>query len=200
MGNQCTDSRADASSWANLQNSIHETKTPFGGESPFYEFNCLDAAQDVKARIRLTIRDWDRSFRIKDNITELIPASLLMNSTGTTPLGLSWNNNYDWDDAYHLTSSTVQATSCGALPAGTCSAGGHATITLCKAAGQTWNDPGYCSRATYLTRKTCEDAGETWMPTTEGSCSAGGHTTRAACLGAGNTWTYREFPFPGEEI
>lgn len=200
--NACTDSRADASAWDDLTHSTYPSRSPFAGTGPFtgpsapnafYEFNCLDAAYDSKARIRVTVRDWDRSFKINNRITEVVPglavpvlaaSSRLMNSTTTTPLGVPWNNRDDWDDIYYVNnnSSSVLATSCGALPAA---------------------DPGTCTNRTggvIATRAACEAANETWLPTTYGTCSAGGHTTKSACEGAGQTWTLREFPFPEENL
>ncbi len=207
LGNQCTDSRGDAKKWVNLQESNIDTKSPFAGLSPFYEFSCLDAAKDVKARIRLVIRDWDRSFTIKDNITEWTPANLLMNSTGLDPFGLKWNNYFDWDDNYQSLSpaSKVEAAACGELPAGECTDVTYTDINECKAEGFTWNDPGICSSRKTLggaptLRSTCEADGETWLPYTEGVCTDPLELTRTACLAAGETWTYRDFPFPGSKL
>jgi preprotein translocase subunit YajC len=68
----------------------HENSEPFKGVStnPFYTFECADAAQDTKARIRIQVRDWDRQFSINDNIDVLgkvhsasVTSSSLFNTT-----------------------------------------------------------------------------------------------------------------------
>lgn len=184
VNNACSSTRADASAWANLQKSTHPTSSPFGGESPFYEFHCVDAANDLKARIRVTIRDWDRTFKISDRLTENVPglgAPAIIASNRLMNADPVWNNNDDWDNAYTGTGSLVQATSCGAVPA----------------------DSGTCSSTAAVppvTRATCVAAGETWISSPVGVCSAGGHTTEATCITAGETWTFRKFPFPKENL
>jgi hypothetical protein len=36
--------------------------------NPYYSFYCLDSAKDIKARIRLAVRDWDRTFAKTDHV------------------------------------------------------------------------------------------------------------------------------------
>lgn len=65
-----TTAAADASSW-NIVNNAYRA-LPYAAEpfiglsgyktSPFYTFYCLDRAYDIKARIRMVVRDWDRVF------------------------------------------------------------------------------------------------------------------------------------------
>lgn len=45
--------------------------SPWKLSNPFYDFECLDSAFDLKARIRLQIREWDRSFNSTSNIDRL---------------------------------------------------------------------------------------------------------------------------------
>jgi hypothetical protein len=54
--------------WENYSGS----RDPFGMSNSglynnFYTFNCLDAAFDIKARIRVLVRDWDREFTPEDH-------------------------------------------------------------------------------------------------------------------------------------
>ena len=58
------------------------TSQPYGADpflgyngartNPFYTFYCLDRAQEIKARIRLVVRDWDRVFPSATSEMELI--------------------------------------------------------------------------------------------------------------------------------
>ena len=58
----------------NFGSAIYKTK-------PYYTFNCLDAARDLKARIRLEVRDWDRVFTAGHDIDKAIPSSLMDDSS-----------------------------------------------------------------------------------------------------------------------
>lgn len=40
---------------------------------PFYTFNCLDGSNNVEARIRLIVRDWNREFRASSDIDTIDP-------------------------------------------------------------------------------------------------------------------------------
>ena len=92
---------------------------PFRGAyptRPYYAFYCFDKAYDIKAQIRLFIRDWDRNFektyaflnKTSDvgNATKLMDT--LYGNTGTCGVDMdcydndnqSWNNKYDWDDFF----------------------------------------------------------------------------------------------------
>ena len=63
---------------------------------PFYTFNCLDAARDLKARIRLQVRDWDRVFTAGHDIDKTIPSSL-MDDSSIDLWGEDFNNQDDGD-------------------------------------------------------------------------------------------------------
>ncbi len=104
--NLCSHSRADANTLANSAVSAAISATPFGEESIFYEFKCLDAAQDIKARIRLVVRDWDRTFRINSGITGVNSSNTIMNASGTDIFGVLYNTKNDWDDAPSLVPAT----------------------------------------------------------------------------------------------
>lgn len=70
---------------------------PLAGANPFYKFECLDAARDIKARIRLVVREWDRSFRQSDSIDSIYPANFMDDATSDS-LSVPYNNIADWDD------------------------------------------------------------------------------------------------------
>ena len=71
---------------------------------PYYSIRCLDQAFDVKAQIRLFIREWDRTFdennpyisRLSD-INQSVP---LMDATGEQDVGENWNDINDLDDLF----------------------------------------------------------------------------------------------------
>lgn len=83
--------------------------SPYRQSYPYYEFRCLDNAYDVKARIRLFVREWDRMFNINVQSFAYI-SDVFRNPSGTAyqdsrtsqtlPNGQSrkWNDILDWDD------------------------------------------------------------------------------------------------------
>lgn len=103
----CTSSKAHANEWMKLAKNFSATSHPFGDANPFYTFNCLDSAKDIKARIRVVVRDWNRAFKINSDI-DLDPAYpavtapvSTMDASGLDPEFLEDYNNYkDWDDSY----------------------------------------------------------------------------------------------------
>jgi hypothetical protein len=141
VNNNCSDTRADASLWANQAGAV-ATESPFAEESPFYEFTCLDAAKDIKARIRLTVREWNRTFRINDiydlaaaaAVPTLIPKK--MDDVSSPMFGTSYNNALDWDDDYSATGSAVLP-ACGVVT-GTCSDPTKFTQAACLAVPAVW--------------------------------------------------------------
>ena len=68
----------------------------------YYEWRCLDKAFDIKARIRLLVREWNRMYDLStNNIHEYIPVEVpsLMDATGTELSGFGdWNDSRDWED------------------------------------------------------------------------------------------------------
>lgn len=75
---------------------------PYFAVKPYYAIKCLDQAFDVKAQIRLFVREWDRKFtksnpfigRLSD-INQTIP---LMDADGEQISFEAWNDIKDWDD------------------------------------------------------------------------------------------------------
>lgn len=73
--------------------------------TPYYQIRCLDSARDIKAQIRIFVREWDRTFdddnlfiaRLSDVNQGL---SARMDSNGDQEPGRSWNNFLDWDDHF----------------------------------------------------------------------------------------------------
>jgi hypothetical protein len=63
--------------------------------NPYYNFYCLDSAKDIKARIRLAVRDWDRTFTTADNV-DLISDIFLRNPADDSPA--RFNGKMDTDD------------------------------------------------------------------------------------------------------
>lgn len=77
--------------------------------NPFYTFYCFDKAFDVKARIRMVVREWDRIFPINSSDLELLSdlgkgQDARMDSTvtfevpGDSDYWLYFNDIWDWDD------------------------------------------------------------------------------------------------------
>jgi hypothetical protein len=82
--------------------------------SPYYAIRCLDSARDVKAQIRLYIREWDRKFdddyiylaRVSDKAIEGSGISL-MDNNGFYDSDIAWNDFNDWDDFLDLSGNPV---------------------------------------------------------------------------------------------
>jgi hypothetical protein len=95
--------------------------------NPFYTFYCLDRAYDIKARIRMVVRDWDRVFPADTTQLEVIsdvwdtlpPAGGRRQDlpkdeeeVGADPgLYNLYNDKWDWDDLVAMTRSDTSATS-----------------------------------------------------------------------------------------
>jgi len=74
---------------------------------PYYAINCLDQSRDVKAQIRVHIREWDRAFlktfSFLNKVSDVdIPTVLdrYMDNSGTHDGDQEWNDALDWDDFY----------------------------------------------------------------------------------------------------
>lgn len=73
---------------------------------PFYEFSCLNYASEVKARIRVQIREWNEKFTIPvtSEVTESAPAKLIKQSANATDYETSgidyWNDVSNWDTPF----------------------------------------------------------------------------------------------------
>lgn len=79
-----------------------------GGAQPYYQFSCLDKAYDIRAQIRLFVREWDRQFNINTDslainaISDYYTADTVakMDNGGTHDVDdlEDWNDFEDWDD------------------------------------------------------------------------------------------------------
>ena len=125
--------------------------------TPFYSFRCLDHAGDVKAQIRLFIREWDRSFTTAlssdfsflevSDITEddSVEDLRYIDNDGSDATG-NWNDVWDWDDFYDYYSiyTNKQCTQSDlAFPAESdyhCSNDTDTDETACTNAGGTWTN------------------------------------------------------------
>ncbi len=82
--------------------------------SPYYAIRCLDRARDVKAQIRLHIREWDRSFeenniylaRVSDKSNEASGLSR-MDNNGVYDTDINWNDYADWDDFFDSVANPI---------------------------------------------------------------------------------------------
>ncbi len=77
----------------NAQDPFGKTSNSvYGPVNPFYTLYCLDESHNVKGKILLQVREWDKAFDVSDNIDQIVPASDMDN--------ISFSNYYDWDDFY----------------------------------------------------------------------------------------------------
>lgn len=107
--NSCQLTNADADKWESYTADRSSKTSPWGESSPFYTFTCLDGASDIKARIRLVVRDWNKSFKINNSIDSDFPGVApqgedLMNNL-EREFGKSNNDYKDWDNIYNRPAS-----------------------------------------------------------------------------------------------
>lgn len=77
----------------------------FNASSPYYEFTCDDSANEIKARIRVAVRDWDLEITPRDiggGVYPIRDMDLIepptMDLTGDDPFDIPYNNFSDMDD------------------------------------------------------------------------------------------------------
>jgi hypothetical protein len=86
--------------------------------NPFYTFECLDAAREPKARIRLMVREWDRFFAPNQNFTLISDIGMgtaarmdrdwdEVQDGGYWGDWEAWNDWRDWDDIIPMNRSIV---------------------------------------------------------------------------------------------
>lgn len=90
---------------------------------PYYAFYCLDKARDIKAQIRLHVREWDRMFdkdEVKmDFVSDVDSGTVLtqlIDNKGYYNDDHAWNNYRDWDDFFEnpvTTERKFTANKCG---------------------------------------------------------------------------------------
>ena len=68
-----------------------------GTNNSTYEYSCLDGAGDIRARIRLLVRDWDRTFELSNDIDQISPTTL-MNDATSDVFGQPYNDRTDWEN------------------------------------------------------------------------------------------------------
>lgn len=135
---------------------------------PYYGFYCLDKARDVKAQIRLFIREWDRMYEKDSSKMEYVSdfddpndSTRLIDNDNYYDDDHPWNNFGDWDDFFD---SKFTGDKCGEL------------------VDQV--NPGQCYKNNGDDEVNCTDTDEIWVDQ-DGRCykfEAGApQTTRAAC-------------------
>lgn len=171
---------------------------PSRNVQPYYAFNCLDQARDVKAQIRLFVREWDRTFT-QDNsyiarISDVNQGTPLMDAIGNQAAGEAWNDLADVDDLYKGAFTDNQ---CVGLDYGVCfmDLPAHVTEADCLANSGTWYLQS-CARyeTIYTDQATCEFNSGEWR--VAGHCSDTAHLNQNACEDANETWFSSDFYFP----
>lgn len=157
---------------------------------PYYGFYCLDKARDVKAQIRLFIREWDRMFDKDESKMEYVSdvddpndSARLIDNDNYYDDDIAWNNFYDWDDFFSLNwsdfrtpDSKFTADQCGALVYET--------------------NPGACWRDNGDAEAACTDPNELWVDRDQDcySLAAGAgedQSSKSACeADSDNMWVY----------
>src|SRR5690606_21382409 len=77
------------------------------GAQGYYQFLCMDKAYDIRAQLRLFVRDWDRSFDVNTDAAAINRVSDYYKTSSLAKIdsdgaydgsSLPWNNFGDWDD------------------------------------------------------------------------------------------------------
>lgn len=137
--------------------------------TPYYSFSCLDKSRDIKAQIRVHIREWDREFNSDSTYLNLVSdfegsGDVLMDNDGFYDQDQAWNDREDWDDFLTETSGI-----CTADPS-------YTNKYDCEEiGGLVWDT------TPVFTNDDCSTL--TYKPGS-GSCLDGVSTTKAACLAA----------------
>ncbi len=76
--------------------TLEDVSAPQMARQPYYTAHCTDSAGEIKARIRLVIRDWDKNFSKSNNIDQILETTYMDNS-GTDQFGNNTNNYSDWE-------------------------------------------------------------------------------------------------------
>lgn len=89
----------------------------YNQSNPYYVFQCEDSAREIKARIRVAVRDWDLEITPRDIgggvyplrlIDRVNPPNNVMDNPNTGEFGTNLNNYYDLDDIV-----TAPSAACG---------------------------------------------------------------------------------------
>lgn len=176
-----------------------------GSQKPYYAFECLDKAQDVKAQIRLFIREWDRQFDLTDpyiaRLSDINQSTPRMDSSGLQAINEEWNDAFDWDNFFEDYDTDNINGKQGMFNNNQCTS---ASLGYCVVDDNTWTRlpaishevecllPGSCSIAGPANRTDCINAGGGWTNDnqwiTESHCTNRTFTNETACTGAGATW------------
>jgi hypothetical protein len=195
VGNQCSINRKDVNDWTKRASKLSPVVFPWGSSTPYYTFNCLNAAQEIKGRIRVVVREWDQAFNITDNLSFNSPAKMNKLTAIDPIFARPYNNTSDWDDAYNL----------GAAVYGSCSNALYNNFSDCNGAGAVWTaNPANCTNSAYAGQVACEAAGYSWTVcgATQGSCSLGAaYKNQNQCEKVLGVWTGDEdYKFPEDSM
>lgn len=76
---------------------------PFAGANPYYTFNCHDSGYNIIGRIRVLVREWDRSFKAIDDVDTIDPSFDdptdefgRMDNDNNNDFGIKWDDFKDW--------------------------------------------------------------------------------------------------------
>lgn len=199
LKNMCLSSRTDTLAWKNATAGVSNLRaSPFAYDSnPYYTVTCLNAAYDIKARIRVVVREWNKTFRISDDVfNQSTTGPTFMNTNDPDPIfSKPYNDIADWDDDYN--GSAPAYTSCATQAAHTsanCTPGASSPFVEnadCISAGGVVNSSAVCSNPAKTTYIDCLSSNATWTPAT---CA---FANQNQCEYYGGTWTGpQQYKFP----
>lgn len=145
---------------------------------PYYAFECIDAAEDVKAQIRLFIREWDKEFDSTNpyiaRLSDVNQTNSLMDGEGDQVFGEEWNDQIDWDDIFadwdrnkdNGYDSAFLQNQCTSLTLGHCTDRTYVDEVSCITANKAvnrWVMEDYCTNSVFSTYATCIGGGAEWI-------------------------------------
>ncbi len=149
------------------------------GSKTYYSIKCLDQSRDVKAQIRLHIREWDRAFT-KDSVAMNkvsdidSPGVVLIDNNGIHDNDDFWNDRRDWEDWWEKSTSIFTDNNCREVKE-------HPAKGECL----TWQAG---VRLIDVTKLNIEDCNPTQGPGVFDYCSNGADITRRSCILNGGQW------------
>lgn len=165
---------------------------------PYYAFECLDAAEDITAQIRVFVREWDKEFDPTNpyiaRLSDVNQSNSLMDGEGDQVYGEEWDDRIDWDDIFADYDRNKDNGYDGAFLDNQCT-----SLTLGYCTDRTFTDEvtcllpanGTCSNLAFVTQATCEAAGHTWKLQSwvmENYCTNSAFSSSLTCIAGGGKW------------
>lgn len=119
VGSLATNYRSEWESFAGEYDPFGDSNE--GTMSNFYTFNCLDSAYNIKARIRVFVRDWDEEVAPDNDLREQLSPASKMDNPLSNGFGQDYDSVADIDSLWNTLISDYPANSNGSPYRTSCS-------------------------------------------------------------------------------